>query len=127
MSLNIIMPEKGFYGNDSIERAVQIGRIYFNILLSDMETGLSRYESEHDDISPDIQSFIDASKEKNGSRKIYGMDTEPYNAYKFQKILNGSILKSSTREGRKARLLESNFDNPPEDIQKKWRFFGQWT
>jgi hypothetical protein len=60
-----------------------------------METGLSRYESEHDDISPDIQSFIDASKEKNGSRKIYGMDTEPYNAYKFQKILNGSILKSS--------------------------------
>ena len=122
MSLKLIMPDREFYDINKIERAVQIGRIYFNILLPDPETGLTRYEKNHDDIPADLQKFIDANKEKNVSRRIYDMDTELYNAHKFQKILNGLILKSNTREGRKARLLENKINSLPADIQKSGDF-----
>ena len=71
MSLKLIMPDKEFYEINKIERAVQIGRIYFNILLPDPETGLTRYERNHENISADLRTFIDANKEKNGSRRIY--------------------------------------------------------
>jgi hypothetical protein len=122
MSLKLIMPDKEFYEINRIERAVQIGRIYFNILLPDPETGLTRYEKDHEDMSADLRTFIDANKEKKGSRRIYDMDAELYKAYKFQKILNGFILKSNTREGRKARLLENKIDSLPVDIQKSGDF-----
>ncbi len=106
----VLMPDKAFSESHDVEKAIELGLIYLNTLLPDLETGLVPYMGKPANLSPDLISFIDANKEKRVSGKIYNLDKELNRAYKLQKVANDYLLNKNTWEGRRARLLEKNGD-----------------
>lgn len=104
------MPDKSFSESYKVKRAIELGIIYLNTLSPDPETGMVPYEKDCSNLSPELNSFIMANKEKSGTKKIYSIDKELYKAYKFQKIINDYLLNKNTKEGKRARLLEKNID-----------------
>ena len=106
----VLMADKAFSESHNVEKAIELGLIYLNTLLPDLETGLVLYMGKPANLSPDLISFIDANKEKRVSGKIYNLDKELNRAYKLQKVANDYLLNKNTWEGRRARLLEKNGD-----------------
>lgn len=106
----VLMPDREFSESHSVDKAIELGLIYINTLSPDPETSLVPYEMGLKDLSPKLNSFIAANKEKSWSLKIYNMDKELHRAYKLQKVSNDYLLNKNTREGKKARLLEKNID-----------------
>ena len=108
--IEVLMPDKAFSECHNVDKAIELGLIYLNALLPDLETGLVPYMGKRTNLSPELISFIDANKEKRVTGKIYNRDKELHRAYKLQKVANDYLLNKNTWEGRRARLLEKNAD-----------------